>query len=161
MTAAGWRSWWRCGKPCRRASTNASARAKRTIDATIEKTAADMIVPFERVPEMMALYHREFERRGLDYAVWGHISDGNVHPNVIPRSPSDVTAGKEAILECGREVTRLGGCPLAEHGVGRNPVKQTLLRELYGDAGIDAMRTVKRALDPEWKLAPGVIFPTG
>ena len=132
--------------------------AKRTVDPRIEKTAADMIVPFERVPEMMALYRREFERRGLDYAVWGHISDGNVHPNVIPRSLADVTAGKEAILECGREVTRLGGCPLAEHGVGRNPVKQTLLRELYGDAGIDAMRRVKRALDPEWKLAPGVIF---
>jgi len=132
--------------------------AKRTIDARIEKTAADMIVPFERVPEMMALYHREFERRALDYAVWGHISDGNVHPNVIPRSLSDVTAGKEAILECGREVTRLGGCPLAEHGVGRNPVKQTLLRELYGDSGIDAMRRVKGVLDPGWNLAPGVIF---
>ena len=132
--------------------------AKRTVDPRIQKTAADMIVPFERVPEMMALYRREFEGRGLDYAVWGHISDGNVHPNVIPRSLADVMAGKEAILECGREVTRLGGCPLAEHGVGRNPVKQTLLRELYGDVGIDAMRRVKRALDPEWKLAAGVIF---
>jgi D-lactate dehydrogenase (cytochrome) len=132
--------------------------AKRTIDPRIEKTAADMIVPFARIQEMMALYRREFEARGLDYAVWGHISDGNVHPNVIPRSLADVTAGKDAILQCGREVTRLGGCPLAEHGVGRNPVKQTLLRELYGDAGIEAMRQVKRALDREWKLAPGVIF---
>ena len=45
-------------------------------------------------------------------------------------------------------MARLGGCPLAEHGVGRNPVKQQLLRQLYGDAGIDEMRAVKRALDP-------------
>jgi D-lactate dehydrogenase (cytochrome) len=52
----------------------------------------------------------------------------------------------------------MGGCPLAEHGVGRNPVKQALLRGLYGDEGIDQMRAVKRALDPEGKLAPGVIF---
>jgi D-lactate dehydrogenase (cytochrome) len=37
-------------------------------------------------------------------------------------------------------------------------VKQALLRGLYGDAGIDEMRAVKRALDPGWKLAPGVIF---
>ncbi|MBI3265125.1 MAG: FAD-binding oxidoreductase [Acidobacteria bacterium] len=29
---------------------------------------------------------------------------------------------------------------------------------LYGDMGIDQMRAVKRALDPEWKLAAGVIF---
>ena len=91
--------------------------------------------------------------------MWGHISDGNVHPNVLPRSYADVERGKEAILYFGREVARLGGCPLAEHGVGRNPVKQALLRELYGEAGIEQMRAVKRALDPEWKLAPGVIFP--
>src|SRR5438105_2817610 len=93
------------------------------------------------------------------FAVWGHISDGNVHPNVLPRSYADVERGKDAILEFGREVTRLGGCPLAEHGVGRHPVKQALLRGLYGDAGIEQMRAVKRALDPAWKLAPGVIFP--
>jgi D-lactate dehydrogenase (cytochrome) len=70
-----------------------------------------------------------------------------------------VLKGREAILEFGRDVARLGGCPLAEHGVGRSPVKQTLLRQLYGDAGIDQMRAVKQALDPEWKLAPGVLFP--
>jgi D-lactate dehydrogenase (cytochrome) len=87
------------------------------------------------------------------------VSDGNLHPNVIPRSADDVRAGKEAVLELGREVVQLGGCPLAEHGVGRNPVKQALLRQLYGNAGIEAMRAVKRALDPEWKLAPGVVFP--
>ena len=68
---------------------------------------------------------------------------------------------KEAILECGREVIRLGGCPLAEHGVGRNPIKQTLLRLLHGDTGIAQMGAVKRALDPEGKLAPGVVFPVG
>ncbi|MEP6914073.1 MAG: FAD-binding oxidoreductase [Acidobacteriota bacterium] len=132
--------------------------AKRDIDARIEKTAADMIVPVERFAEMLDVYRRGFESRGLDYAVWGHISDGNVHPNVIPRSYDDVRRGKDAILEFGREVARLGGSPLAEHGVGRNPVKQTLLRQLYGDTGIEQMRAVKRALDPDWKLAPGVIF---
>ena len=43
--------------------------------------------------------------------------------------------------------------------MGRNPVKQALLRELYGAAGIEQMRRVKAALDPEGKLAPGVVFP--
>jgi D-lactate dehydrogenase (cytochrome) len=133
-------------------------QAKRTIDARIEKTAADMVVPFDRFAEMMDVYRAGFASRGLDYAVWGHLSDGNVHPNVIPRSYDDVVQGKAAILQFGREVQRLGGCPLAEHGVGRNPVKQALLRQLYGDDGIEQMKAVKRALDPEWKLAPGVIF---
>lgn len=132
--------------------------AKRDIDARIEKTAADMVVPFERFGDMVEVYRRGFASRGLDFAIWGHVSDGNVHPNVIPRSFDDVRKGKEAILEFGREVARLGGCPLAEHGVGRNPVKQALLRQLYGDEGIEEMRAVKRALDPGSKLAPGVIF---
>jgi len=134
-------------------------RAQRDVDPRIAKTAADMIVPFERFGEMMEVYRARFRARGLDFAVWGHISDGNVHPNVLPRSYEDVERGKDAILEFGREVTRLHGCPLAEHGVGRNPVKQMLLRELYGEDGIEQMRAVKRALDPDWKLAPGVIFP--
>lgn len=132
---------------------------KRQRDERIAKTAADMIVPFERFAEMMEIYKRGFESRQLDYAIWGHISDGNVHPNVIPRSFVDVEKGREAILEFGREVARLGGCPLAEHGVGRSVVKQALLRQLFGDDGIDQMRAVKQVLDPDWKLAPGVLFP--
>jgi len=136
-------------------------RAKQNVDKRIAKTAADMIVPFERLSELLAIYDAEFRRRGLDAAVWGHISDGNLHPNVIPRSMADVESGREAILTFGREVLRLGGSPLAEHGVGRNPTKQQLLREMYGDDGIEQMRAVKRALDPEWKMAPGVLFSPG
>jgi D-lactate dehydrogenase (cytochrome) len=133
-------------------------RAKQTIDPRIAKTAADMIVPFDRLAELLTIYDEEFRRRGLDAAVWGHISDGNLHPNVIPRSMADVESGKAAILSFGRAVIALGGSPLAEHGVGRNPVKQQLLLELYGRAGVDAMREVKRTLDPDFRLAPGVLF---
>jgi D-lactate dehydrogenase (cytochrome) len=133
--------------------------AQRDVDPRIDKTAADMIVPFERFGDMMAIYRRGFEARGLQFAIWGHISDGNVHPNVLPASYEDVLQGRDAILEFGREVARLGGCPLAEHGVGRNATKQALLQQLYGEAGIADMRAIKRALDPEWKLAPGVIWP--
>jgi D-lactate dehydrogenase (cytochrome) len=134
-------------------------RAKQTIDARIEKTAGDLIVPFEHIEEFLSCCDREFEKRRLDAAVWGHISDGNLHPNVLPRSFADVEAGRMAILDLGREVIRLGGSPLAEHGVGRNLGKQRLLEELFGRRGVEEMRAVKRALDPEWKLAPGVLFP--
>jgi D-lactate dehydrogenase (cytochrome) len=132
--------------------------AKRTIDKRIEKAAADMIVPFEKFADMMECYREGYRRRNLDFAIWGHVSDGNVHPNAIPRAHDDVIAAKDAVLEFGREVVRLGGSPLAEHGVGRSAVKQALLRQLYGDDAIEQMRAIKRALDPEWKLAPGVLF---
>jgi len=135
------------------------AAAKARVHPEIEKTAGDMVVPFDRLAESLAIYRRAFDARGLDYAIWGHVSDGNLHPNVVPRSLDDVVQGREAILEMAREVIRMGGAPLAEHGVGRNAIKQRLLRELYGEDGIEQMRAVKRALDPAWKLAPGVLFP--
>ena len=143
------------------AGVNAAIGARRQREPGLQKTAGDMVVPFERLPEALALYRRTFDARGLDYAIWGHVSDGNLHPNVVPASMADVESGMDAIREIGREVTRMGGAPLAEHGVGRSPLKQALLRDLYGDDGIEAMRAVKRALDPGWKLAPGVLFSRG
>jgi D-lactate dehydrogenase (cytochrome) len=128
-------------------------------DQRIHKTAADMIVPYDRFGEMMRVCRQLCSDRALDLAVWGHISDGNVHPNVIPRSHDDVEKGRGVLLELAQLVIAMGGCPLAEHGVGRNPVKQQLLRMLYGDAGIDGMRRIKRSLDPQSKLAAGVLFP--
>jgi len=133
--------------------------ARRTVDGTMEKIAADMIVPYPRLAEGLSLFRAAFASRGLDYAIWGHISDANMHPNLLPRTADEMRLGEDAILVCGREVIRLGGCPLAEHGVGRNRIKQALLRQLYGEPGLAQMRAVKRALDPDGKLAPGVLFP--
>jgi FAD/FMN-containing dehydrogenase len=70
-----------------------------------------------------------------------------------------VQKGREAILELGDAVIAMGGCPLAEHGVGRHPIKQELLRRLYGRQGVAAMRAIKLSLDPDDTLATGVIFP--
>ena len=134
------------------------AAAQSRVHPDIEKVAGDLIVPFERQEELLALCRETFERYGLEYALWGHISDGNMHPNVLPRSLADVDQGKAAILDIARRVVAVGGAPLAEHGVGRSALKQQLLRELYGEQGIEEMRAVKRALDPEWKLAAGVLF---
>jgi D-lactate dehydrogenase (cytochrome) len=127
-------------------------------DSRVHKTAADMIVPFPQFATMMRDCRELADRLGIDLAVWGHISDGNVHPNVIPRDYEDVERGRQLILELAARVIAMGGSPLAEHGVGRNPVKQRLLAMLYGEAGVEAMRRTKLSLDPGWKLAPGLLF---
>ena len=141
------------------ASVNAVVAAAKKTHPNIEKTAGDLVVPFERLAEALALYRETFERHSVPYAIWGHVSDGNLHPNVIPQSWEHVERGREAILQMAHAVIAMGGAPLAEHGVGRSSQKQRLLRELYGERGIDEMRAVKRALDPEWKFSPGVLFP--
>ena len=69
------------------AGVNRRVVMARRRDARIHKTAADMIVPYARFGDMMRDVPRSCApSRALDLAVWGHISDGNVHPNIIPRS---------------------------------------------------------------------------
>ena len=143
------------------ASVNARVAAAKQDDDRIEKTAGDFIVPFDSLAPALAMYRRVLGDRQLDYAIWGHASDGNLHVNVIPRSFDEVVVGREALVAMARAVIEMGGSTLAEHGVGRSAMKQRLLRELYGDAGIDEMRAVKRALDPRCKLSRGVLFPPG
>jgi D-lactate dehydrogenase (cytochrome) len=127
-------------------------------DPRIHKTAADMIVPFSHFESMMRECRALAAADQLDLAVWGHISDGNVHPNVIPRDYRDVERGRNLLLQLAAQVIAMGGSPLAEHGVGRNRVKQQMLAMLYGPKGIDAMRRTKLSLDPTWKLSPGLLF---
>ncbi len=128
-------------------------------EPAVRKVGGDLIVPFEAVGEMLAIYHREFDSRGLGHAVWGHLSDGNLHPNALPADARQVAAAEEAMHVFAEEAIRRGGCPLSEHGVGRSPLKQALLRRFHGEAALEQMRALKRALDPAGRLAPGVLLP--
>lgn len=134
------------------------ALAQQQISPALSKLAGDFIVPFHRFSSMVRACHDAAAQRGLDMAIWGHLSDGNIHPNILPRQAEDLDLGRQALLEAGRAVLALGGSPLAEHGVGRNPLKQQFLRLIHGSTGLDAMRKVKQALDPAGLLAPGVLL---
>ena len=134
-------------------------RERRNDCPQIKKVAGDLIVPYEHVGEMMGFYEDRFRARGLEYAVWGHLSDGNLHPNALPRDAREVRAGVECVLEFAERAMRLGGCPLSEHGVGRDPLKQQILSRFVGEAALARMRDTKRCLDPVWRFAPGVLFP--
>jgi D-lactate dehydrogenase (cytochrome) len=127
----------------------------------VGKLGGDFIVPFERLHEMMRIYADGFERRGLAYAVWGHLGDGNLHPNPLLRTEEEGPLAVEAMLEFADEAVRRGGCPLSEHGVGRSPLKQRLLRRFLGNDAVEQMRRIKRALDPPGRFAPGTLFPEG
>ena len=48
---------------------------------------------------------------------------------------------------------------LSEHGVGRNPLKQEMMKRYHGSETIEQMKVIKLALDPKWRLSRGVLFP--
>jgi FAD/FMN-containing dehydrogenase len=86
--------------------------------------------------------------------IYGHVGDGNLHVNVVGPDPDDESVD-DAVL---RLAIEMGGAVSAEHGIG--VAKTRWLVADRGAAEVAAMRAIKRALDPEDVLNPGVLFPT-
>ncbi len=122
----------------------------------LHKVGTDMAVPPERLGEMMEVYRRGLEERGLDYVIFGHIGDGHLHVNILPRTAEELRTAEALYEEFARAAVRLGGSVAAEHGIGR--IKKPFLAIQYAPEHLEAMRAVKRALDPEGTLNPGVLF---
>jgi FAD/FMN-containing dehydrogenase len=86
--------------------------------------------------------------------VYGHIGDGNLHVQLVDLSVDEEDAATGAVLEL---VAAHGGSIGAEHGVGI--AKRDWLHLTRSDEDVAAMRAVKRALDPDGVLNPGVVLP--
>jgi len=118
------------------------------------KLGSDYAAPLDRNRDMLAFYHQRLA--SLDYVIFGHIGDAHVHANILPASEQQFEAGKELMLEFARHAVSLGGTVSAEHGLGKR--KAHLLALQYTAEQIEAMKSVKRRLDPEWLLNPGNLF---
>ncbi len=122
------------------------------------KLGSDYAVPLSRNLEMLAIYRRaldaEFTGR---YVIFGHLGDAHVHVNILPATQAEFDRGRALMVELAREAVRLGGTVSAEHGLGKR--KAPLLALMYSPVEIDAMRAVKRRLDPQWLLGRGTLFP--
>ena len=132
------------------------AERKREIPA-LAKVASDMAVPDDAFRRIFAMYYRDLEKNGFEYAVWGHIGNSHLHVNVLPRSEEEMRRGKAMFSDWGREVCALGGTVSAEHGAGKN--KANLLPILYGEQGVREMAALKRSFDPQCILGAGNLFP--
>jgi FAD/FMN-containing dehydrogenase len=120
------------------------------------KLGSDYAVPIARNQEMLAFYHQELKHQALDYVIFGHIGDAHVHVNILPKSQAEFDAGQQLMIEFARHAVRLGGTVSAEHGLGKR--KAHLLELQFTPAEIDAMKAVKRRLDPHWLLNRGNLF---
>jgi FAD/FMN-containing dehydrogenase len=114
----------------------------------------DVGIPLERLDEFLARVPEVARRAGGERVLlFGHLGDGNVHVNVLGADPGDGRvddAVLSLVLECEGTIS-------AEHGVG--VAKAAWLERARGGAEIAAMRSIKRALDPEDRLNPGAILP--
>ncbi len=123
----------------------------------------DISVPVEIMPRFMEEAAAEVERvfPGTRASGYGHLGDGNIHfhvraPAGAPRSWATEEQGRAATRLVHDLVTAAGGSISAEHGIGQ--MKKDELARLSSPARLNALRAIKRALDPHGLFNPGKLI---
>jgi glycolate oxidase len=118
----------------------------------------DVAVPLGRIPDLLDAIQGVADRHGVLIGTFGHAGDGNMHPTIVfdHRDPEAVAGARSAFEDIVRAALGLGGTITGEHGVGI--LKRPFLHEEIGEAGLEAHRRVKRALDPLGILNPGKVL---
>jgi D-lactate dehydrogenase len=120
----------------------------------------DIAVPVERLAEAIRDCQELFARHGVpDTAIFGHAKDGNLHFVLAEdvRSPEAVErygAFMRGLVEL--VVNKYDGAIKAEHGSGRNMAP--FVKTEWGERAYAVMERVKRLLDPDGILNPGVLL---
>lgn len=139
-------------KEARRTALSALARLKPT---TILE---DATVPRSEIATMVNAINEIAEKYEVKICTFGHAGDGNLHPTCITdvRNEEEIQRVERAFEEIFAKAIELGGTITGEHGVGE--VKAPYLEMKLGAAGIDIMKQVKNAFDPNNIMNPNKIF---
>ena len=120
------------------------------------KMNSDYAVPVARNREMLDYYRQRLEAEFPGrYVIFGHIGDAHVHVNLLSEA-TDPGRAAQLLLEFARHAVGLGGTISAEHGLGKR--KAHLLEIQYTEQELEAMRAVKRRLDPGNILGRGTLW---
>ena len=119
----------------------------------------DVCVPISRLAECIAETVADLDDSGLVAPLVGHVGDGNFHLLLLadPERKEEMERAEAFSQRLVERALRLDGTCTGEHGVGRGKRKYLTLE--HGDAALDVMRAIKRALDPDDMLNPGKILP--
>jgi len=135
-------------------------KARRSISPALyalkpKKMNEDIVVPRSRIAEILREIGDIAKRYELMIVNFGHAGDGNIHTNIMHEA-GEAAKAEKAVKEIFAAVLRLGGSISGEHGIGLS--KAAYLPMELGQAALDAMQSIKRALDPKGILNPGKIF---
>ncbi len=123
------------------------------------KISEDATVPRSKIPEMCRRLQEIKKKYNIDLVVFGHIGDGNLHPNIIAdkSDKEEMRRVEKAVAEIFEAAVELGGTLSGEHGIG--VMKAPFMEMELGAAGLEMMKRIKQAWDPNNIMNPGKIFP--
>ncbi len=124
--------------------------------SSLTKIGTDMAVPDDALPEILHLYRKTLSEAGLEFCLFGHIGNGHVHINILPRSEEERQRGLELYSLFAERAVAANGSVAGEHGIGK--LKKKFMKIQYSDQEIDKMKTVRAFWDSRGTLNPGVLF---
>ncbi len=156
---------WEMGAVAESADAAARERwlARRSASSAIAqlapaKYAEDITVPRSEIPAVLKELKEIAAKYRLHLPVFGHVGDGNLHPNIManredPEEMERVALGLDALFEI---ALSHHGTISGEHGIGI--AKKKYLPRQMGAAALAYMERLKKGVDPNNILNPGKIF---
>jgi D-lactate dehydrogenase (cytochrome) len=120
--------------------------------------ATDVCVPISRLAECVTATQHDIAESRLVAPIMGHVGDGNFHLTMTfdPADSDEIARAKALHQRLIARALAMDGTCTGEHGVGQG--KMAYLAAEHGEPALEAMRAIKRALDPSGIMNPGKII---
>jgi glycolate oxidase len=121
----------------------------------------DGVVPRTKIADTLMAIEEIGLRYGIAISNVFHAGDGNMHPILPfdPRKPGELDRARLAGDEILQYCISVGGSITGEHGVGLE--KMEMMSHLFPEDTLDLIRDFKGLFDPQCRLNPGKVLPTG
>lgn len=122
------------------------------------KINEDIVVPRNRITEMLRRLRALSEKSGITIVNFGHAGDGNIHVNIMvdKADKDEYQRGLALVEQIFKETLELGGTISGEHGIGLT--KAGYINMELSRQEIKLMESIKNVFDPKNILNPGKIF---
>lgn len=122
------------------------------------KINEDIVVPRNRITEMLKRLRNYSEKSGIKIVNFGHAGDGNIHVNIMvdKNNKDEYEKGVGLVEQIFKDTLELGGTISGEHGIGLT--KARYLRMEISSTQMSIMKSIKQVFDPKNILNPGKIF---
>ncbi|MCR5176959.1 MAG: FAD-binding protein [Anaerovibrio sp.] len=118
----------------------------------------DATVPRSKLTQFLKIVKKAAKDYNVTIGTFGHAGDGNMHPTIVCdlRDKEEMERVHQAMDVIFRGAVELGGTLSGEHGIGLGKLPWMELQ--HGKEGMNAMKAIKRALDPNLILNPGKLI---